>query len=415
MKELWTEELLAKINAELGDDDVLVMDGKYGDAAIRYLSTDWVIDKMNEIFDQGRWYDRTIGEIKRTYDKVGENILVTVEAQVELVIFGEAMFSDVGVMTFHYHPLHTPIGDVGDMMEKSLKGARSVGLKRCVRSLGRQFGNGLYASEAKHESGRPGAVQPDPNAPTCPVHGQGSHIRVSQYEDGDWYCSRRVDTGFCSMTVYIPAEMQGYADAQGYADTPVAAAPVAVAPVDDVPLNAAHVEEAPVYDPVYDPIEDGDEDAGGHDVGLRAEDLMCVSHGAGSHIKPSSLNAGEFYCVKRRPDSGFCNAGLVTIDVDGNAPPHEGYGADTPDDGAPDDGVLDDSVERAVRAVENGDDAPECPVHGAGRHVRKSSRSSGPEFYCTRRTDGGFCPHAPLRPSEASGLHGDYIPAVNTG
>ena len=213
-------EVVAMLNEELNPQLVSEREGA-GGRTVKYIEAHVAIDQANRIFGYGSWGPRvlegpTLHSITVAAPATGE-ITESHEyytAQVGIWVYGQMRSSDEGFCEVRRLKKGTQRGALVGMHEMARKGAISDGIKRALRSFDKQFGNDLYGDDVE-------AV--DPNAPTCPKHGTGRHVRESSRGDG-YYCSRKdsTDTGYCAQTPYVPAEVPLSRETAGYAAPPPA-------------------------------------------------------------------------------------------------------------------------------------------------------------------------------------------------
>ncbi|MXY46106.1 MAG: hypothetical protein F4Y44_03790 [Chloroflexi bacterium] len=179
-----------------------------GGRSLSYIESYTVIDQANRIFGEGNWrYEVTDGPTLRRIEIVDRHTgeVTKVEqyytARVAVYLYGRKMFEDVGSnIVAAPREGNTPGAEAH---ETSYKGCVSDALKRAMRGFGAQFGNSLYAGD-----GAQGAVNSDPNAPACPVHGTGRHVRRSSRGDG-YYCAHKLrDGSYCAATPRRPTSSQ---------------------------------------------------------------------------------------------------------------------------------------------------------------------------------------------------------------
>ena len=175
-----------------------------GGRILSYIESYTVIEQANRIFGEGNWHfavteGPTLHRVDIVSPQTGE--ISSVEqyytARVAVYLYGSKMFEDVGANTVAAPKDGRTPG--AEAHETSYKGCVSDGLKRAMRGFGAQFGNSLYAGE-----GVSGGASADPNAPACPVHGAGRHVRESSRGNG-YYCTRKLQDGsYCAATPSVP-------------------------------------------------------------------------------------------------------------------------------------------------------------------------------------------------------------------
>ena len=183
-----------------------------GGRSLSYIESYTVIEQANKIFGEGNWHfavteGPALHRIDIVSPKTGE--ITGVEqyytARVAVYLRGRKMFEDVGVNTVAAPKDGRTPG--AEAHETSYKGCVSDGLKRAMRGFGAQFGNSLYAGEGVSGGAARGATS-DPDAPACPVHGAGRHVRESSRGNG-YYCARKLQDGsYCAATPRKPASAQ---------------------------------------------------------------------------------------------------------------------------------------------------------------------------------------------------------------
>lgn len=176
--------------------------------SLSYIEAYAVIDQANRIFGEGNWhYTVTEGPTLHRIDIVNPQTgeITGAEqyytARVAVYLLGRRMFEDVGVTAVAQPQDGRTPG--AELHETAYKGSVSDGMKRAMRGFGAQFGNSLYAGE-----GVPGTAPADSDAPACPVHGAGRHVRESGRGDG-YYCTRKLQDGsYCAAAPRKPALAQ---------------------------------------------------------------------------------------------------------------------------------------------------------------------------------------------------------------
>jgi DNA repair and recombination protein RAD52 len=164
----FTEQQLKELDKTL--NPLLVSTRKGGSGTtLKYIEGHDAIDQANRIFGYGQWGYRVM-QCKPTTiidPATGEAIGVTYEAEVELTVACCIPVSDVGqqavsawnvvdiVMTrrgkdgdkeaqVSAYERQNAQRTIVDAHEVARKGAVTDAVKRCLRTLGNQFGNGLY-------------------------------------------------------------------------------------------------------------------------------------------------------------------------------------------------------------------------------------------------------------------------------
>ena len=210
-------EVLEKLNADLDPDLISEREGA-GKRTLKYIEAYVAIEQANRIFGHGAWGPRvlegpTLHSIPETNPATGEIVDSHdyYTARVGIWVYGQMRSSDEGFCEVRSLKEGTIRSAIVGMHEMARKGAISDGIKRALRNFGKQFGNDLYGEESD-------TVAHDPNAPTCPRHGPGRHIRESNRGNG-YYCSRKdnTETGYCVQTPYVPAEVPLTRETASYA------------------------------------------------------------------------------------------------------------------------------------------------------------------------------------------------------
>lgn len=210
-------DVLEKLNADLEPDLISEREGA-GKRILKYIEAYVAIEQANRIFGHGAWGPRvlegpTLHSIPETNPATGEIVDSHdyYTARVGIWVYGHMRSSDEGFCEVRSLKEGTIRSAIVGMHEMARKGAISDGIKRALRTFGKQFGNDLYGDESD-------TAAHDPNAPTCPRHGPGRHIRESNRGDG-YYCSRKddTDTGYCVQTPYVPTEVPLTKETASYA------------------------------------------------------------------------------------------------------------------------------------------------------------------------------------------------------
>jgi len=167
METPFDEKQIAELDKDL--NPLLISERKGGgNSTLKHIEGHNAIDQANRIFGYGNWGYKTLSITQHVIlDPCnGEAIGVTYEAEVELQIKGCMPVSDVGqqpVATWNVHDVvmsrrkkddkDGPIQEwekvnaqrtIVDAHEVARKGAATDALKRCLRTKGSQFANGLY-------------------------------------------------------------------------------------------------------------------------------------------------------------------------------------------------------------------------------------------------------------------------------
>lgn len=164
----FTEQQLNELDKDLNPLFISERKGASG-STLRYLSGHDAIDQADRIFGYGCWgYEVLSCDMKTVPDPLtGEIIGVTYEATVKLTVDGCIPVTDVGqqaVSAWNVQDVvmtrrgkdgdkEAPISQwerqlacriITDAHEVARKGAATDAAKRCLRTYGSQFGNGLY-------------------------------------------------------------------------------------------------------------------------------------------------------------------------------------------------------------------------------------------------------------------------------
>jgi DNA repair and recombination protein RAD52 len=139
-----------------------------GGSTLKHIEGHNAIDQANRLFGYGNWGYRTLSckPVVIIDPVTGESIGVTYEAEVELQVKGCMPVVDVGqqaVSTWNVHDVvmsrrkkddkDGPVQEwekvnaqrtIVDAHEVARKGAATDAMKRCLRTFGSQFANGLY-------------------------------------------------------------------------------------------------------------------------------------------------------------------------------------------------------------------------------------------------------------------------------
>lgn len=144
---MFNEEQVEKLNSELQGSRVKTREK--GNIKLSYLEGFDLIDTANLIFGFGNWsYSVTKLEAVSSEINQNQNHVICYKAIVELTIHSQNHSTsitreDVGFGTGVAKTL-------ADANEGGAKEAVTDGLKRCMRSLGNQFGNSLYDKSKNH-------------------------------------------------------------------------------------------------------------------------------------------------------------------------------------------------------------------------------------------------------------------------
>ena len=223
---VWTEELLnTSLNynvSELSDEMRAVLmtdiDPRFvsNDHGSQYLQGYLMIDQANRILGEGNWWyqitdDPVLHTLHVTDPATGEitatQLYYTAKAQ--LVVFGKKIFNEVGFsVVTQPGDGRTPDAHAHD---SKLKGSATNALKRALRALGNQFGNGLRSGSESAGAG-----------PACPKHGAGRNVRPSKFGDG-LYCTSKdstTESGYCDRTPIDPQTVPVTKETASYAARP---------------------------------------------------------------------------------------------------------------------------------------------------------------------------------------------------
>ena len=224
-----SQETLVKLRTQVSGNLVEKRPGPDGKELV-YLAGYRVIDQHNEIWVHGNWwYQCQEGgpqhHVVDMLDPVTGNIrrLEYYSAVVTIYRGGIAMFRDEGFGSVDESPFGARARVVLGNHKKARQGSITDGLKRASRGFGNQFGNSLYDDEFE--------IEMDPDAPACPMHGAGPHVRPSRWDDGnDFYCATSLpEGGYCVGVPRVPTsgtEVVVYApSADGPVAMPSSAAP----------------------------------------------------------------------------------------------------------------------------------------------------------------------------------------------
>ena len=227
-----TPELLAKLRTPIDGSLVEKRPGPDGIELV-YLEGFRVIDQHNEIWMHGNWWyqcqpDGPQHHVVEQHDPVSDNIRRLEYYSAVVTIFRDnvPMFRDEGFGAVDESPFGARPRVVLGNHKKARQGSITDGLKRASRGFGSQFGNSLYDDEYEREA--------DPNAPSCPVHGAGGHVRDSTWGDAQYYCAIRIpEGGYCTAIPTVPGDISDVATQYApSADGPVAL-PVATGTIVD--------------------------------------------------------------------------------------------------------------------------------------------------------------------------------------
>lgn len=165
---MFTAEQIAELDKDLLPIFVAERKGASG-TTLKYIAGHTAIDQADRIFGYGQWgYEVLSCDMKTIPDPLtGEIIGVTYEATVKLTVEGCIPVTDVGQQAVSAWNVQDVImtrrgkdGDMSDPItpyerqlacriitdshEVARKGAATDAAKRCLRTFGSQFGNGLY-------------------------------------------------------------------------------------------------------------------------------------------------------------------------------------------------------------------------------------------------------------------------------
>ena len=224
------KEVVEMLNQPLDAASVSQRKGA-GGRPLSYIEAHTAISNANRIFGVTNWGPRVlkgpelqqINVVKPGTGEISE-VHEYYTALVAVYVYGRFISSDEGFGEVQTLNEGTPTKEMLGMHEKARKGAISDGIKRALRILGKQFGNDLYGGGGGYGGGYDGASSSaDPNAPACPTHGAGRHVRESNRGDGH-YCTRKLPDGsYCPATPAIPAAQ---APATKFEQTPDGPMPV---------------------------------------------------------------------------------------------------------------------------------------------------------------------------------------------
>lgn len=170
------EQVRQELNAKLSSEDVSEREGGNG-RTLSYVSSYYVIDRLNQILGQGNWsYDTE--EMRLVHSGAEEaygktKFVAHYIAKVHLIAtIGDkvAQFSDYG------YGDGTDKGSAGKAHELAAKEAATDGLKRCAKNLGMKLGLALYEKEQSNVEDEPApkASVPAPSAPAPISQGPAS-------------------------------------------------------------------------------------------------------------------------------------------------------------------------------------------------------------------------------------------------
>ncbi len=166
MQSVFTEAEIKDLDQDL--NPLLISERKGGGGSrLKHIEGHNAIDQANRLFGYGNWGYKVISckPINLIDPASGEAIGVTYEAEVELQVKGCMPVSDVGQQACSVWNVEDVVmsrrkdGDDGpiqrwekqnasrtivDAHEVARKGAITDAMKRCLRTFGSQFGNGLY-------------------------------------------------------------------------------------------------------------------------------------------------------------------------------------------------------------------------------------------------------------------------------
>lgn len=166
MQSVFTEAEIKDLDLDL--NPLLISERKGGGGSrLKHIEGHNAIDQANRLFGYGNWGYKVISckPINLIDPASGEAIGVTYEAEVELQVKGCMPVSDVGQQACSVWNVEDVVmsrrkdGDDGpiqrwekqnasrtivDAHEVARKGAITDAMKRCLRTFGSQFGNGLY-------------------------------------------------------------------------------------------------------------------------------------------------------------------------------------------------------------------------------------------------------------------------------
>jgi recombination DNA repair RAD52 pathway protein len=166
MESVFTEKQIIELDKDL--NPLLISERQGGSKSIlKHIEGHNAIDQANRLFGYGNWGYRTLSckSVNLIDPCTGESIGITYEAEVELQVKGCMPISDVGqqacsvwnvedvVMSRRKKEDDSPIQrwekqnasrTIVDAHEVARKGAVTDAMKRCLRTFGSQFANGLY-------------------------------------------------------------------------------------------------------------------------------------------------------------------------------------------------------------------------------------------------------------------------------
>ena len=242
-------EVLAMLEEDLDPTLVSSYNGP-GGKELSYIEAHAAITNANRIFGHGAWGPRvlegpTLHSIKISDPSTGvitdEHFYYT--ARVGIWVYGHLRSSDEGFGEVDDINEGTKSTAMLGMHEKARKGAISDGIKRALRSFGKQFGNDLYSDSGSGGS----STTHDPMAPACHKHGAGNHVRESSRGNG-YYCSRKDSTtpsGFCEYTPRVPDASPPASKEEAAARPAQNPAPARTAPARTAPATAAAPQANP--------------------------------------------------------------------------------------------------------------------------------------------------------------------------
>jgi DNA repair and recombination protein RAD52 len=167
MESVFTEKQFQELDKDL--NPLLISERKGGGGStLKHIEGHNAIDQANRLFGYGNWGYRTLSckPVVIIDPVTGESMGVTYEAEVELQVKGCMPVVDVGqqaVSTWNVHDVvmsrrkkddkDGPVQEwekvnaqrtIVDAHEVARKGAATDAMKRCLRTFGSQFANGLY-------------------------------------------------------------------------------------------------------------------------------------------------------------------------------------------------------------------------------------------------------------------------------
>lgn len=144
-----TDEMRKMLRMPMDDGHIERMEGR---DYLSYIKVEYAVETANRIFGNANWYYEVTSEpVLRDiegYSAVAQadRMQTHYTCRVAVYLFGVKMFEDVGLDIVE-EPKDGRIPDAADH-ETAYKGSIANGLKRALRGFGPQFGNSLYAKGA---------------------------------------------------------------------------------------------------------------------------------------------------------------------------------------------------------------------------------------------------------------------------